>query len=126
MSMMQTLAEAISTRLRQAGLVGWRVGAKKQITVEDGRATLVLSWINDVGLAKVERGARQRIGHHTVSIDVDKVPETVEALEWSALPDTTDQISPPSDDDVRAAARALGAGAIDVGEAAGLRIYYLR
>ena len=123
---MQALIEAISTRLRQASLVGWRVGAKKQITIEDGRATLVLSWVNDVGMAKAERGSRQRIGDHIISIDLDKIPENVEALEWSALPHTTDQIAIPSDADVRAAAKTLGASTIDVGEAPGLRIYYLR
>jgi len=125
-SMMQTLTEAISTRLRQARLVGWRVGAKKQITIEDGRATLVLSWVNDVGMAKAERGSRQRIGDHIVTIDMDKVPKTVDVFEWSALPHTKDQIAVPSDDDVRAAAKILGADAIDIGEATGLRIYYLR
>jgi len=125
MSGLSTLAEALDRRLRQAAMVGWRVGRRKQIEIAAGHATLTLSWRDDTGLRPAEK-SRHIIGGSVVSFDPSTLPPGVAALEWSALPDTRDLVVTPSMDEVRATARKLGCTEVETGVGNGLTIYWLR
>jgi len=109
-----TLTEALDMRLRQAALVGWRLGARRQIEVTNFGVTLTLNWLDDRHLAPAE------------SSELHDLPEGVKAFEWAALPDTRDIISEPDPSDIRAAAKMLGNSNIDCGKAADRIIYWLR
>jgi hypothetical protein len=122
---MLTLSEAIDSRLRQASLVGWRVGARKQIEIVAGVATLILGWSDNRGLAPAEPGAR-KVGDHIVSVDLDNLPLGVSAFEWDALPDSHDLIEIPTDDEVKTAARQLGCKWVDKGIGSNRLIYWIR
>ena len=122
---MQTLAEALETRLRQAALVGWRIGARKLIEIVADSATLTLGWIDDRGLSAAEPGAR-KIADHVVNIDLDGLPPGVTAIEWDALPDTRDLIAVPTEAEIKAAARRLDCKWVDRGNADNLLIYWIR
>lgn len=123
-----TLDDAITNRLRSASLVGWRMGARVQIVVLAGVATLTLSWVDDRSLhpCAEDNNVNQRFGNRVISIDLTRLPLDVAAEEWSSLPDTEDIIDVPSRSDVVTSAHRLGRATIDRGEMPGKTIWWLR
>lgn len=117
------LLEAVRPHLNRASLAGWRLGSRRQVTVDPavGTTTVRLSWRSDAGFSHVRHG-------DVDGLDLRSLPRGVEADVWEAPPDDVIVICGlASDDDVRALNGLLGGGAIDKGRRSdGVTIYWLR
>lgn len=111
---MTTLAQAIERRVAQARLVGWQMSRRRHIIIHpDGlHATLQLGWRTANSIQPAEPGA-QRIGEHTITVDLDNLPKGVEVCEWTALPDTEDLIEVPTRAEMLQAATSIGCRYLD-------------
>lgn len=104
------LDQALSNRIDQARLLHWQPGRRITIDVDGQQALLRMSWLAADGAAMLPDDPKDPTvaGRHTIRLDGD-LPPGVTATGWSALPETEDAIAAPSESEVAAAARRLGA-----------------
>lgn len=106
---MKTLAEAITTRMDQARLLGWQPGRRVHIEIDAQGTRLIMSWRGRDGAAMLPDDPRDPTvaRGNIVSLKGD-LPPGISAQGWSALPETIDDIDRPTREDVANAARQLG------------------
>lgn len=116
-----TLNQAIAMRQRQAKLMGQRMSRRRMIEIDaEGRATLRLGWLNDVGLTRIEDG-------DDPTVDMTDMPAGIDVFERTAPDDTVDELHPaPTADEIKAAAGGLGCRHVDRGDCAdGTTVYWM-
>lgn len=104
------MADALTHRIDQARLLHWQPGRRVTVDIAGKSAVLTMSWLAADGTAMIPSDPSDPtvIGSHVARLDGD-LPRGVTAQGWSALPDTADAIAAPTEADIAAAARYLGA-----------------
>lgn len=102
------LADALTNRIDQARIVGWRPGRRVWIEIVNGNATLRMSWLTADGSPMLPINQKDPIvtGSHTVTLDGD-LPDGVTCQGWASLPETTDEIDMPTPAEIEEAVKYL-------------------